>query len=59
MIAGDVAEVHQDDLVHRLRLAICLGMKGHAEVELATGKPEEITPDIACEHGVPVVTTRS
>uniref|UniRef100_A0A8R7TJV7 Uncharacterized protein n=1 Tax=Triticum urartu TaxID=4572 RepID=A0A8R7TJV7_TRIUA len=53
-ISSNAAQVHGDDLVDDLGLAIRLGMKRRAHAELHARQPKEIPPDVAREHRVTV-----
>ena len=53
-VTCDAPEVHSYSLVHRLRLTVCLRMKCCTKTERDTGKLEEISPNVACEHRVPI-----
>ena len=50
----DAPEVHSYSLVYRLRLTVRLRMKCCTESERDTGKLEEISPNVAYEHQVPI-----
>ena len=53
-VSCDAPEVHSYSLVHRLRLTVCLRLECCTESERDTGKLKEITPNVACEHQVPI-----
>jgi hypothetical protein len=46
-IASEAAKVHHNDLVHRLRVAIGLGLERRRHVQPNTGKLEELAPEVA------------
>ena len=53
-VTCDAPEIHSDSLVDRLRLTVRLRMKCCTESKRDTGKLEEISPNVACEHWVPI-----
>jgi hypothetical protein len=57
-VTGDAAEVHDNDLVHHLRLAVHLRMESSSHAERDAGQLEEVMPHIAGEHGVPIAHDR-
>jgi hypothetical protein len=54
LIAGQAPEIHDDDLVGCLRLAINLWVERRHHVEADAGQCEELGPEFAGEHRVSV-----
>jgi len=53
-VTCDAPEVHSYSLVHRLRLTVHLRMKCCTGSKRDTGKLEEISPNVAYKHRVPI-----
>lgn len=50
----DISKVHGDDAVHDLSLAIALGVKCRAHVQLDASQTEELLLECTREHGVTI-----
>jgi hypothetical protein len=51
-ILGEAAEVHDDDFVGDLRLAVRLGMKGYCHVQLSSIELHQLLLEDGSEHRV-------
>jgi len=53
-ITCNTTQVHGDNLIDHLGLAVSLRMEGRAHAQLDAGHLEEVAPNVASEHGVSV-----
>ena len=53
-IPSEAAEVHDDDFVGGLRLAVGLRMKSYSHVQLGPSEPHQLLPEDGSEHRISV-----